>query len=329
MGTTTFPSEREDSSGLPAPCFSDVLEAQRWAVEVVRHAEAEACRRGMRGSPAWEDAWRDALWTLAVQKRCVEVEARKCCAAKRDAIRDGSLAMEARCAEMRQRLEVLEDRLQVLSHQLEVLLDGPPRAPRLASPATPQRARPAWAELRPVSAPELSGLSFLDDEPRDGRIQELQRQLSNAEAERLEAARRLVSMEAELAMLKETLRSSEAKLQESYRKLEESESTWRQRHSALQRQLQRTERQLSARAATYGFVAELPKHIYGDRPESKRTPFCVRLLSPDLISAEDTKSWEVEYSLREIRTATIRQAVETDMEGLRKSVSTGRWDDLT
>ena len=26
----------------------------------------------MRGSPAWEDAWRDALWTLAVQKRCVE-----------------------------------------------------------------------------------------------------------------------------------------------------------------------------------------------------------------------------------------------------------------
>lgn len=32
----------------------------------------EACRRGMRGSPAWEDAWRDALWTLAVQKRCVE-----------------------------------------------------------------------------------------------------------------------------------------------------------------------------------------------------------------------------------------------------------------
>lgn len=28
--------------------------------------------------------------------------------------------MEARCAEMRQRLEVLEDRLQVLSHQLEV-----------------------------------------------------------------------------------------------------------------------------------------------------------------------------------------------------------------
>lgn len=284
MGTTTFPSEREDSSGLPAPCFSDVLEAQRWAVEVVRHAEAEACRRGMRGSPAWEDAWRDALWTLAVQKRCVEVEARKCCAAKRDvpppppplpspphieAIRDGSLAMEARCAEMRQRLEALEDRLQVLSHQLEVLLDGPPRAPSreatavnwvnhpgsgplpagLASPATPQRARPAWAELRPVSAPELSGLSFLDDEPRDGRIQELQRQLSNAEAERLEAARRLVSMEAELAMLKESLRSSEARLQESYRKLEESESTWRQRHSALQRQLQRTERQLSVSAS--------------------------------------------------------------------------------
>lgn len=59
-----------------------------------------------------------------------------------------------------------------------------PTGAGLASPVTPQRGRPAWAELRPVSAPELSGLSFLDDEPRDGRIQELQRQLSNAEAER-------------------------------------------------------------------------------------------------------------------------------------------------
>eukprot|EP00930_Biecheleria_cincta_P091935 TRINITY_DN8164_c0_g1_i2.p1 TRINITY_DN8164_c0_g1~~TRINITY_DN8164_c0_g1_i2.p1 ORF type:complete len:446 (-),score=97.71 TRINITY_DN8164_c0_g1_i2:112-1449(-) len=65
----------------PPPCFSDVLEAQRWASQIVRQAELEACRRGSRGSPAWEDAWRDALWTLAVQKRCVEVEARKCCAA--------------------------------------------------------------------------------------------------------------------------------------------------------------------------------------------------------------------------------------------------------
>lgn len=84
-----------------------------------------------------------------------------------------------------------------------------------------------------------------------------------------------------------------------------------------------------ARAATYGFVAELPKHIYGDRPESKRTPFCVRLLSPDLIASEDTKSWELEYSLREIRTSTIRQAVEADLEGIRKSISNGKWDDLT
>ena len=35
--------------------------------------------------------------------------------------------MEARCAEMRQRLELLEDRLQVLSHQLEVEWGWPNR----------------------------------------------------------------------------------------------------------------------------------------------------------------------------------------------------------
>eukprot|EP00439_Symbiodinium_sp_Y106_P073249 s1740_g13.t1 len=85
-----------------------------------------------------------------------------------------------------------------------------------------------------------------------------------------------------------------------------------------------------ARAATYGFVAEMPTQIVGDRPESKRTPFCVRLLSPDLLSAavDTAKNWEVEYSLREIRSATTRQVVESDMEALRKSLSSGRWDDL-
>merc|ERR1719210_2266937 len=68
MGTTPAP-----------PCFSDVVEAQNWALKVTQEAEEEANRRGGRGSPAWEDAWRDALWTLAVQKRCVEVEARRLC----------------------------------------------------------------------------------------------------------------------------------------------------------------------------------------------------------------------------------------------------------
>lgn len=172
MGTTTFPSEGrhgEDPNVLPAPCFSDVLEAQRWAVQVVRHAEAEACRRGMRGSPAWEDAWRDALWTLAVQKRCVEVEARKCCAAKRPgdvppppprlppdleamaAIRDQT-ALEMRCLEMRQRVDGLEERLQLLSQQLEALLDSHAVAPTSAE-AT------AHVALQPGSGPLPAGLS--------------------------------------------------------------------------------------------------------------------------------------------------------------------------
>lgn len=66
------------SPSTPAlPCFSDVVEAQRWAATAVQRAADEANRRGCRGSRAWEDVWRDALWTLAVQKRCVEIEARK------------------------------------------------------------------------------------------------------------------------------------------------------------------------------------------------------------------------------------------------------------
>lgn len=278
MGTTTFPSEGRhgEENVLPAPCFSDVLEAQRWAVQVVRHAEEEACRRGMRGSPAWEDAWRDALWTLAVQKRCVEVEARKCCAAKRPgdvpppppglppdveaiaALREQT-ALEMRYLETRKRVDGLEERLQLLSQQLEALLDSHAVVPTSAEATAVHVAlQPGSGPLpaglsSPVrsargAAPRRAGRSFLSDD-RDERIEELQRQLQRAEAERIDASHRLVSLEGELAMLQESLRSSEVKLQESYRKLEETESTWRQRHSALQRQLQRTERQLSVSAA--------------------------------------------------------------------------------
>merc|ERR1719343_410682 len=79
---------------------------------------------------------------------------------------------------------------------------------------------------------------------------------------------------------------------------------------------------LQAKAATYGFVAERPQQVLGDRPETKRTPFCVRLMSPDLLSTvadEDlSKNWELEYSAMEVQTSTITQAVEMDMPKVRE-----------
>lgn len=83
-----------------------------------------------------------------------------------------------------------------------------------------------------------------------------------------------------------------------------------------------------ARAATYGFVAERPQQIVGDRPESKRTPFCVRLLSPNLLSDDEavTKQWEVEYSVRPVQTSTIMQAVQMDARSVRETINSGRWD---
>jgi len=86
-----------------------------------------------------------------------------------------------------------------------------------------------------------------------------------------------------------------------------------------------------ARAATYGFVAERPQQIVGDRPESKRTPFCVRLLSPNLLdeaALEDGNKWEVEYSAMEVRTSTCTQAVEMDMPKVREAINSQTWDPL-
>lgn len=88
---------------------------------------------------------------------------------------------------------------------------------------------------------------------------------------------------------------------------------------------------LQARAATYGFVAEKPQQIQGDRPESKRTPFCVRLLSPDLLEYDEEaakSTWEVNYSAMGVSTSTITQAVENDMKKVKDAISNDRWDPL-
>ncbi|CAJ1458493.1 unnamed protein product, partial [Effrenium voratum] len=215
--------------------------AQRWAVQLVRQAEAEACRRGGRGSPAWEDAWRDALWTLAVQKRCVEVEARRCCAAAkrpppppppleestaesfRDALRG---SWEPRCLEMQRRLDVYELRLQQLAELLQGFLERPevpaqaPEAPE--APGAGPLPRPRFDD----GAQELSGMSFLSEtrspRPTIGtHAQELRQQLERSEAQRQDSARRLRALEAELAQLQEALRKAQLQLEEAALRLEE------------------------------------------------------------------------------------------------------------
>merc|ERR1740117_2837146 len=87
---------------------------------------------------------------------------------------------------------------------------------------------------------------------------------------------------------------------------------------------------LQARVAIYGFVAERPQQVAGDRPESKRTPFCVRLLSPNLLEAapesDGVTGWQVDYRVREVQASTIMQAVELELPKLKEATAAGRWD---
>jgi len=159
------------------PCFSDVVEAQAWAQKVLKQTEDEANRRGCRGSRAWEDAWRDSLWTLALQKRCVEVEARKCRAAataghahpKPPQVESGSFAasldalcqsvasFERRCVEpVHKRLDGIEDRLARLLSAIQMI-----RAARaIGSPGTVRAAGAAKAEAATavIGGPRTAGL---------------------------------------------------------------------------------------------------------------------------------------------------------------------------
>mmetsp|Transcript_139311 Transcript_139311/g.277824 ORF Transcript_139311/g.277824 Transcript_139311/m.277824 type:complete len:255 (-) Transcript_139311:70-834(-) len=87
-----------------------------------------------------------------------------------------------------------------------------------------------------------------------------------------------------------------------------------------------------ARAATYGFIAATPQQIEGKCPESKRTPFCVRLLSPNLLANDENgsgvKKWEVDYSVREVRCASIMQAAQMDEPKMREAIASATWDPI-
>jgi len=88
---------------------------------------------------------------------------------------------------------------------------------------------------------------------------------------------------------------------------------------------------LEVRVATYGFVAVKHQQVTGDRPESKRTPFCVRLLSPDLMRAGDTdaaQSWQASYSMRKVNISSIMEAVVADMPHVRQAITSSSWGPL-
>jgi hypothetical protein len=84
-----------------------------------------------------------------------------------------------------------------------------------------------------------------------------------------------------------------------------------------------------ARVVTYGFVSAQPQDVVGDRPEAKRTPQCVRLLSPNLLRPGDPLAgWQVEYSLRSVSSASITQVVEADLQLVREAIRTASWNPL-
>lgn len=88
---------------------------------------------------------------------------------------------------------------------------------------------------------------------------------------------------------------------------------------------------LQARMLVYGFVAGHMGHVTSNDPDSKCTPFCACLMSPDLLTGTEehvaSPSWTWEYSVRKVSTTTIREAAERDAQLLRDMVKMGRWAD--
>eukprot|EP00435_Cladocopium_sp_Y103_P057923 s786_g20.t1 len=82
------------------------------------------------------------------------------------------------------------------------------------------------------------------------------------------------------------------------------------------------------RMVVNGFVAAKSKHVQGDRPDQKFTPWIASLASPDLMQATDG-AWEWEYSVRHANgSETTGSALECDVLLLQDIAASGRWTGL-
>jgi len=82
-----------------------------------------------------------------------------------------------------------------------------------------------------------------------------------------------------------------------------------------------------AHMMTYGFIAETPHQVEGDRPEAKRTSFCVRLVSPNLLAPPDAAK-EVWYSVRNVHTTAMSQVVDGDVDLMRLAATSSSLEPL-
>eukprot|EP00930_Biecheleria_cincta_P068899 TRINITY_DN56726_c0_g1_i1.p1 TRINITY_DN56726_c0_g1~~TRINITY_DN56726_c0_g1_i1.p1 ORF type:complete len:711 (+),score=95.84 TRINITY_DN56726_c0_g1_i1:69-2201(+) len=83
----------------------------------------------------------------------------------------------------------------------------------------------------------------------------------------------------------------------------------------------------SARVVVSGFVAGKPKHVKGDRPDTKCTPWVACLASPDLLASSRSPGaqWDWDYAVREAQVELIRDAVESEQMILEEDLRSGSW----
>jgi len=277
----------------PAPCFADVLDAQAWAEKVIKQVSEEAERRGSRGSQAWEDAWRDALWTLAVQKRCVENEARRSqvTAASNSrpehpkqprpalnrldlenqsqaaaSLQQAIAVFQKRCIEpIHQRLDTIEERLARMVASVHSVRAAKANHPHLlgfeARPQLWPASNPSANFAGGIAAGPLPVTHAVEpkasacEQQLQFSIQELHRQLAERAVQADAEAQRANEVAQQRDIMRRELQRSEVEHEEALRRIndielkagrdvqnwEEAEASWRQRHSALQKQLYRTE----------------------------------------------------------------------------------------
>eukprot|EP00434_Breviolum_minutum_P007024 symbB.v1.2.006197.t1/scaffold355.1/size243294/7 len=81
---------------------------------------------------------------------------------------------------------------------------------------------------------------------------------------------------------------------------------------------------LEVRMLVNGFVAAKSKHVQGDRPDQKFTPWIASLASPDLMQPSKGEAWQWEYAVRDANgSETTGSALECDMLLLQDMTASG------
>lgn len=241
----THPEPSPAGLADPAPAcppvyFEDVLDTHRWVMQLIADIEKKVSHVPPRDSEGRDAIWREAVWTLGVQKRCLEMEMWK--------IKKGSEKTAEKCVVK----DVLRSHVATLTHEVETMCEKSLRGlenseQRIEALNARLQSVQRAVQARPVThapiAPIVQAEPCAEKEELEWSLSQCRQDIARKETELRRCDEVLKETRTQLLGTEEALeREKVAGQQRVADAIAENDREWQKRVQALQQQLLRHEK---------------------------------------------------------------------------------------